>query len=110
MELRVSLETLIGRGLNFFDYLENGCLPNLLKLRSSIIDIILSPPLDGYAVGRELGRMARCSGARAPVEDITNKILTDCPSCISVNQEVQYIKSRIEYPETDEHIFEYVDF
>ncbi|KAJ5575866.1 hypothetical protein N7535_002792 [Penicillium sp. DV-2018c] len=70
----------------------NDRLPDLRGFRGLMIDMILDLPLDGYSVGRELGRMARCFGARAPVKEIANSLLTDCPTWISVNEERQNVK------------------
>ncbi|KAJ5562765.1 hypothetical protein N7461_001526 [Penicillium sp. DV-2018c] len=92
VEHMVSVETLLDRGLDLDSYLQNDRLPDLRGFRGLMIDMILDLPLDGYSVGRELGRMARCFGARAPVKEIANSLLTDCPTWISVNEERQNVK------------------
>ena len=92
VEHTVSVATLLDRGLDLDSYLQRDRLPDLRGFRGLMIDMILDLPLDGYSVGRELGRMARCFGARAPVKEIANSLLTDCPSRISVNVETQEVK------------------
>lgn len=92
VEHMVSVETLLDRGLDLDSYLQNDRLPDLRGFRGLMIDMILGLPLDRYSVGRELGRMARCFGARAPVKEIAHGLLTDCPTWISVNEERQNVK------------------
>lgn len=92
MEHTVSVKTLLDRGLDLDSYLQNDRLPNLQLFRGLMMDMILDHPLDGYSVRRKLGQMARCFGARAPVKEIANSLLTDCPSWISVNEEMQNVK------------------
>jgi hypothetical protein len=92
VEHTVSVETLFDRGLDLGAYLQNDRLPDLRVFRGLMTDMILDLPLDGYSVGRKLGRMARCFGARAPVKEIANGLLTDCPSWISVDEEAQNVE------------------
>ncbi|KAB8232610.1 uncharacterized protein BDW43DRAFT_311995 [Aspergillus alliaceus] len=109
VEHMVSVETLLDRGLNLDSYLEGDHLPDLRGFRSSMIDMFLGD--DGLCVGRELGRMARCFGARAPVKEIANSILTDCPICISFDGETQYVEWTTTYEsDTDAYTFAYIDF
>jgi hypothetical protein len=87
VEHMVSVETLLDRGLDLDTYLQNDRLPSLRAFRDLMINTIRGPPADGYSVRRELGRMARCFGARAPVEEIAHSFLTDCPTNIFVDND-----------------------
>jgi hypothetical protein len=112
VEHMVSVETLLNRGLNLDSYLDDhGHLPDLRRFRCLMMEAFLGSPLDGYYVGRELGHMARCFGARAPVKDIAHSILTDCPFWISVDGESQYVEWAIEYDsDTNDYSVKFVDF
>lgn len=56
---KLSVDTLLNRGLNLDLYLDvNGHLPDLQGFRCLMMDTSLRIPLDGYDVGRELGQMA----------------------------------------------------
>ncbi|GFF60995.1 hypothetical protein IFM51744_10551 [Aspergillus udagawae] len=90
VEHRVSLQTLLDRGLDLCDYLdETDHLPDLKTLRKEMTKRLLNPSFSGYDIGRSLGRMARCFGARAPVYEIASQLLTDCPRRIGVNHQYQ---------------------
>jgi hypothetical protein len=107
----VSVETLLDRGLNLDSYLKDDRLPALSEFRRSMVNMILSKPLDGYCVGQELGRMARSFGARAPVEEIAHGILTDCPLWISVDRKSQYVEWAIGHDsDIDEYHVESIGF
>ncbi|KAJ5240532.1 uncharacterized protein N7469_002123 [Penicillium citrinum] len=95
VELIVSVDTLIDRGLDLGSYIQNGRLPDLQGFRVSITEMILGLPLDGYSVGRELGRMAKCFGARAPVEEVAHKLWTDSPTYIYVKEESLNVKWKV---------------
>ncbi|RAH82896.1 hypothetical protein BO86DRAFT_63461 [Aspergillus japonicus CBS 114.51] len=105
----VSVETLLKRGLDLDTYLQNDRLPSLRGFRDLMIDMIVEPPADGYSVGIELGRMARCFGARAPVEKIAHSLLRDCPTNIFVHNDGEYVtwkRSGAEPVDIDfEHIY-----
>jgi hypothetical protein len=91
VEHRVSLQTLLDRGLDLCDYLDDtDHLPDLKTLRKEMTERLLNPSFSGYDIGRSLGRMARCFGARAPVYEIASQLLTDCPRRIVVNHQYQY--------------------
>ena len=104
VEHTVSVETLLDRGLDLDSCLQNDLLPNLRGFRGLMMDMILDHPLGGYSAGSKLGQMARCFGARAPVKEIANSLLTDCPSHISANEEMQTVNWTItEVCENGEH-------
>lgn len=91
VEHMVSVETLLKRGLHLHAFLQDDRLPSLREFRDLMINMIVEPPADGYSVGRELGRIARCFGARAPVEEIAHSFLTDCPTGIFVDNDRQNV-------------------
>ncbi|KAF2802114.1 uncharacterized protein BDZ99DRAFT_483133 [Mytilinidion resinicola] len=64
---KVSVETLIKRGLDMKGYLLNGALPRTSILRQEVVRKILDPSNGGYDIGLSLGFLARCFGARAPI-------------------------------------------
>ncbi|KAL4874964.1 hypothetical protein BJY04DRAFT_202859 [Aspergillus karnatakaensis] len=87
---RVSLQTLLDRGLDLRDYLDDPeDFPNLHTVREQITERVLNPSFHGYDIGRSLGQMARCFGARAPVHKIASQIMADCPRLILVDHESQ---------------------
>lgn len=92
VEHMVSLKTLLNRGLDLETHLQGSFLPELQEFRCSMVNMILSKPMDGYSVGRELGHMAKCFGARAPVKTIAHGLLTNCPTWISYNKNSQWVK------------------
>lgn len=108
----VSVGTLLDRGLNLDPYLdEEGRLPGLSTFRSLMIDMDLGSHLDGYCVGRELGRMAKCFGARAPVKEIAHRLLIDCPIRCVTNGEMQFFEwESKKCPDTSESTVDYIDF
>jgi hypothetical protein len=83
---------IITNGMHNHDLEDDNRLPNLRTLRSLMTDMVLNPGFDDYAIGRCLGQMARSFGARAPVNEIASQILTDCPRCISVDYQNQWVK------------------
>lgn len=88
----VSVKTLLNRWLDLKPHLKRGFLPELQKFRCSMANMILRKTLDRYSVGRELGQMAKCFGARAPVNTIAHELLTDCPTTIEYNINSQWVK------------------
>lgn len=107
VEHRVSVETLLDRGLSFEDYLtDDGRLPCLEEFRSLMIKKVLNPAFNGYTIGKHLGQMARCFGARAPVKEIANQILTDCPQGFYPNYKGQFVR----WKERKDDVPETVDF
>lgn len=91
----VSVKTLLDRGLNLDSYTQNGRLPGLQEFRFSMSEMIFSLSLDGYSVGRELGRIAKCFGARAPVKEIAHKLCIDSPTHIYAKKESLDVKWRV---------------
>ncbi|KAJ5242378.1 uncharacterized protein N7469_000705 [Penicillium citrinum] len=91
----VSVKTLLDRGLNLDSYTQNDRLPGLQEFRFSMSEMIFSLSLDGYSVGRELGRIAKCFGARAPVKEIAYKLCIDSPTHIYAKEENLDVKWRV---------------
>ncbi|KAH8430042.1 uncharacterized protein LDX57_007713 [Aspergillus melleus] len=91
VEHRVSLQTLLDRGLDLRDYLDDTKrLPDLQTLRQEMTEHRLNPYFTGDNISRSLGRMARCFGARAPVPEIASQIMADCPRLSFVDHQYQY--------------------
>jgi len=92
---KVSVQTLLERGLNMERYCEYSNnrkqLPSAYLLRQDIAKNILDPSNGGYDIGMSLGFMARCFGARALVCDIAHKILFECTRTVRINDDAQYV-------------------
>ncbi|KAF2030698.1 hypothetical protein EK21DRAFT_64820, partial [Setomelanomma holmii] len=75
---KVSVQTLLHRGLDLHKYLEGNKLPGSSDLSQELAKSPLDPSIGGWEVGISLGCMARCSGARAPVGKIAWHLHHDC--------------------------------
>lgn len=109
---KVSVQTLLERGLNMERYCEYSNnrkqLPSAYLLRQDIAKNVLDPSNDGYDIGMSLGFMARCFGARALVCDIAHKILFECTRIARIDDDAQYVYVYINGHETIldvEHFF-----
>ncbi|CAG7974393.1 unnamed protein product [Penicillium olsonii] len=82
----VSVETILSRGIDLREYLDHGDngsrLPNLSTFMARLSGGISRH--DGYGFGRHVARIARCFGARAPVQEIALRILEDCPGYFNI--------------------------
>ena len=79
---KISLKTLLKRGFKLDLFLEpngNGALP-LNHLRGILANAVFNSSCGGYDNGMNLGYMARCFGARAPVLDLAHQISSECTS------------------------------
>jgi len=92
---KVSVQTLLERGLNMERYCEYSNnrqrLPSAYLLRQDIARHILDPSNGGYDIGMSLGFMARCFGARALACDIAHKILFECTGNVRIDDDAQYV-------------------
>jgi hypothetical protein len=99
---KVSVETLITRGFDMNQYLLDYALPPTSILRKELARRILEPSHGGYHIGFDLGHLARCFGARAPVRQLALQLLRDCSHvrCIDDNTQtviVSYVDNQIDH-------------
>jgi hypothetical protein len=87
---KVSIETLLERGLNMEDYRWSRALPTTLALREEARKI-LNPSYCAYEIGLGLGFLARCFGARAPTRQITHQLLRDCLRVRNIDDDAQIV-------------------
>lgn len=72
----VSLQTLMDNGLGIERYIDgDGRAPSTDTLRSQLANYYFGDPVYEYEAGLDLGFMARCFGARAPVYSIAEQFI-----------------------------------
>jgi hypothetical protein len=84
----VSLQTLMDRGLGVENYIEHGRPPSTQTLKERMSIDYLFPSTCGDEIGLNLGFMARCFGARAPVLEIAWQFIDDCTHVIDRNDDL----------------------
>ena len=88
---KVSVETLVERGFDMKEYLIGNALPPTSILRGEFSKRVLEPSKGGYHIGLDLGFLARCFGARAPVRQIAFQLHQDCSAVRFINHNAQIL-------------------
>lgn len=88
----VSLQTLIDRGLGLERYIGNdGIAPSTNTLKYLMATEYLDDSTWQYEIGLNIGFMARCFGAQAPVLDIAKQFIDDCTVELCIDKQDYYI-------------------
>ncbi|KAF2174704.1 hypothetical protein K469DRAFT_685758 [Zopfia rhizophila CBS 207.26] len=96
---KVSIQTLMERGLNMEDYLWDRALPATRTLQEEVARKLFDPSNCGYDIGLGLGFLARCFGARAPTRQIARQLLQDCLRVLDIDDDAQIV--RVSYRDYD---------
>lgn len=93
----VSLQTLIYRGLSIERYIGNdGIAPSTGTLKYLMATKYLDDSTWQYEIGLNIGLMARCFGAQAPVLDIAKQFIDDCTVGFYLDKQDYYIYAALD--------------